>query len=73
MTTQTEAPARQLCARCGEPVGAIGDGFMLYLSPGGHMNDRQRRTLVHALCLSEDLRAGRVQRVSPFAYEVTGR
>ena len=55
------------CSRCGLVVEP-GQGWCLYRDAGGR-DVRGIKYSVHAECIAEDVAAGRIVRVSPFAYE----
>ena len=55
------------CERCRLPVDP-GQGWCLYRESGGR-DARGVKWTVHAECIAEDVAAGRLVRISPFAYE----
>jgi len=64
----TEKVWRGMCGRCGMAI--LGeDGYVLYLTPGGREARSTNRYGVHGKCIAEDVAAGEVTRVSPFAFE----
>ncbi len=55
------------CTRCHLPIKA-GQGFALYREPGGRDAGGYKYS-VHGTCIADEVAAGSLIRVSPFAFE----
>ncbi len=56
------------CHRCGGVIENPNNSFCLYLQPGAR-DAGKAPVEVHAECIADDVKAGKLVRVSPFAFE----